>query len=324
MSNKLIVSAAHYAPEFLDAAGTTKKVVDAIGLAKKQNSKLIAFPESFLPGFPIWNAIGKPINNHDFFAKFVENSIRIDGPEIKAISDTAKKNSIIVSVGFSERVSQSVGCLFNSNVIINESGEIINHHRKIVPTFFEKLTWSNGDSHGLKVVDTKIGKIGALICGENTNPLARYSMIADGEQIHVSSYPPIWPTHSPNANDRYDLASAIRIRAGAHSFEGKVFNIVASSIIDEKTKKILSDEIDGADQIINNTPKGLSMIVGPDGMPIVETNSDKDTILSQEIDLNKCIITKQFHDIAGYYNRFDIFDFKINRFRTQPIKVEKK
>ena len=159
MSNKLIVSAAHYAPEFLDAAGTTKKVVDAIGLAKKQNSKLIAFPESFLPGFPIWNAIGKPINNHDFFAKFVENSIRIDGPEIKAISDTAKKNSIIVSVGFSERVSQSVGCLFNSNVIINENGEIINHHRKIVPTFFEKLTWSNGDSHGLKVVDTKIGKI---------------------------------------------------------------------------------------------------------------------------------------------------------------------
>ena len=109
-------------------------------------------------------------------------------------------------------------------------------------------------------------------------------------------------THSPNANDRYDLASAIRIRAGAHSFEGKVFNIVASSIIDEKTKKILSDEIDGADQIINNTPKGLSMIVGPDGMPIVETNSDKDTILSQEIDLNKCIITKQFHDLAGYYN----------------------
>ena len=149
-------------------------------------------------------------------------------------------------------------------------------------------------------------------------------MIADGEQIHVSSYPPIWPTHSPNANDRYDLASAIKIRAGAHSFEGKLFNIVASSIIDEKTKKILSSEIDGADQIINNTPKGLSMIVGPDGLPIVETNSDKDTILSQEIDLNKCIIAKQFHDLSGYYNRFDIFDFKINRFRTQPIKVEKK
>ena len=163
MSNKLIVSAAHYAPEYLDAASTTKKVVDAIGIAKKQNSKLVAFPESFLPGFPIWNAIGKPINNHDFFAKFVENSIRIDGPEIKAISASAKKNSIIVSVGFSERVSQSVGCLFNSNIIINENGEIINHHRKIVPTFFEKLTWSNGDSHGLKVVDTKIGKIGVTV-----------------------------------------------------------------------------------------------------------------------------------------------------------------
>ena len=116
----------------------------------------------------------------------------------------------------------------------------------------------------MKVVDTKIGKIGALICGENTNPLARYSMIADGEQIHVSSYPPIWPTHSPNANDRYDLASAIRIRAGAHSFEGKVFNIVASSIIDEKTRneKIKNFFIDNRKIILSIAVVCVLIIIG--------------------------------------------------------------
>ena len=86
------------------------------------------------------------------------------------------------------------------------------------------MIWANGDGAGLNVAETKIGRVGALICGENTNPLARYAMIAQGEQIHISSYPPIWPTHDPSAGNRYDLTSAIRIRAGAHSFEGKVFN----------------------------------------------------------------------------------------------------
>jgi nitrilase len=324
MKNNLIISAAHCSPIFLDADKTTNKVIEIIEKASNQKSKLIVFPESFIPGFPVWNAIDKPINNHDFFKTFVQHSIRIDGPQIKKICEAAKKFSIIVSIGFSESVPQSVGCLFNSNIIINELGELINHHRKIVPTFFEKLTWSNGDSHGLKVVNTSIGKLGALICGENTNPLARYSMIAEGEQIHISAYPPIWPTHSPNANDKYDLASAIKIRAGAHSFEGKVFNIVASSILDLNAKKILADKIEGAEHILSNSPKGISMIVGPDGMPIIETSSDKDVILSQEIDLDKCIIAKQFHDLSGYYNRFDIFEFKVNRFRTNPIEIKHK
>ena len=209
--------------------------------------------------------------------------------------------------------------MFNSNILIDEKGEIKVHHRKMVPTFFEKLTWSNGDSKGLEVFDSPIGKIGALICGENTNPLARYSFIAQGEQIHISSYPPIWPTHTPNSTDRYDLASAIRIRAGAHSFEGKLFNIVSSSIVDAETKSILNKSINNAETIIQNSPKGLSMIVGPDGLPIKEISSENDQILSAEIDLTKTIVAKQFHDLSGYYNRFDIFDLKVNRFRTKPI-----
>lgn len=171
----------------------------------------------------------------------------------------------------------------------------------------------------MEVINTSIGKIGALICGENTNPLARYSFIAQGEQIHISSYPPIWPTHTPNSNDRYDLASAIRIRAGAHSFEGKLYNIVSSSIVDQETIKKLSKSINNVETIIKNSPKGLSMIVGPDGLPIKETNSKEDEILTAELDLEKIVVAKQFHDLSGYYNRFDIFDLKVNRSRTKPI-----
>ena len=128
-------------------------------------------------------------------------------------------------------------------MLIGPDGKVLNHHRKLVPTFYEKLIWANGDGDGLRVCDTPVGKLGMLICGENTNLLARYALIAQGEQVHVSSYPPVWPTRPANEPGRYDLASAIKIRAGAHSFEGKVFNIVSSGFLDQRTIREL-DELD--------------------------------------------------------------------------------
>ena len=182
-----------------------------------------------MPGFPVWASVQAPIKNHEYFKTFAANSIEVPGPETQQLCDAAREHGIFVSIGISERSPASVGCLWNSNLLIGADGAILTHHRKLVPTFYEKLIWANGDGEGLVVRDTEIGKLGMLICGENTNPLARYSLIAQGEQIHISSYPPVWPTRPPNEPGRYDLAAAIRIRAGAHSFEGKVFNIVSSA-----------------------------------------------------------------------------------------------
>ena len=139
-----------------------------------------------------------PIRNHEYFKRFAANSIEVPGPEVQQLCDAARKHGIFVSIGVSERTTASVGCLWNSNLLIGADGAILNHHRKLVPTFYEKLIWANGDGAGLQVSDTEIGRLGMLICGENTNPLARYSLIAQGEQIHVSSYPPVWPTRPPN------------------------------------------------------------------------------------------------------------------------------
>ena len=234
MDKKITVAAAHIAPVYLDARATADKVCDYIRKAADAGVQLVAFPESFIPGFPIWPAISAPIHNHDLFKRFAAQSIRVPGPEILSICATARDCGVMVSIGISEATERSVGCIWNTNLLIGDDGSILNHHRKLVPTFYEKLIWANGDGAGLRVVDTPVGRVGALICGENTNPLARYSLIAQGEQIHVSSYPPVWPTHDPAANDRYDLASAIRIRAGAHSFEAKVFNIVAAARLPAK------------------------------------------------------------------------------------------
>ena len=193
-----------------------------------------------MPGFPVWAAVQAPIKSHDFFKRLAANSIEVPGPEVTALCAAARDNAIVVSIGISERSPVSVGCLWNTNLLIDADGNLINHHRKLVPTFYEKLIWANGDGEGLRVSSTTIGKIGMLICGENTNPLARYSLIAQGEQVHISSYPPVWPTRPANEPGRYDLASAIRIRAGAHSFEGKVFNVVSSGFLDKRHARRLA------------------------------------------------------------------------------------
>ena len=121
-------------------------------------------------------------------------------------------------------------------MLIGPDGAVLNLHRKLVPTFFEKLIWANGDARGLRVVQTQLGRIGMLICGENTNPLSRFALMAEGEQVHISTYPPCWPTRPPAESGGYDLRRAIEIRAGAHAFEAKVFNIVASAFTDQSLK----------------------------------------------------------------------------------------
>ena len=322
MSQKVTVAAAHLAPVYLDAKATVDKTCEFIAKAARAGVKLVVFPESFIPGFPLWPALSAPIYNHDFFKRFAEQSLHVPGPEILKICTTAKVSQVMVSVGISEATERSVGCLWNSNLLIGADGSILNHHRKLVPTFFEKMIWANGDGAGLTVAETDIGRIGALICGENTNPLARYALIAQGEQIHISSYPPIWPTHDSAANDRYDLASAIRIRAGAHSFEAKVFNVVAAARLDKTAMSTLGELGKDAKRIIEGSPKGVSMILGPNGLPIAEVNCDEDQLLIETIDLDECVIPKQFHDVVGYYNRFDIFGLSVNRESLSPADFE--
>ena len=161
-----------------------------------------------------------------------------------------------------------------------------------------------------------------LICGENTNPLARYALIAQGEQVHISSYPPIWPTRPPGQAGAYDIESAIRIRAGAHSFEGKVFNIVASAFLDRGTRDAIAQSDAKVAAILDNTPRSVSIILGPDGMPITDAHRDDEGILYGNIDVAMCVEPKQFHDVAGYYNRFDIFKLTIDRTPRSPAYFE--
>jgi nitrilase len=317
---KLKVAAAHVAPVFLDTGRTVDKACSLIAEAAQAGARLIVFPEAFVPAFPIWTAIAAPILTHELFKSLASCAIEITGPEIARLKDTARRNEICVSIGFNEGTKASVGCIWNSNVLIGEDGSLLNHHRKLVPTYYEKLVWSSGDGAGLRVVETSIGRIGMLICGENTNPLARYSLMAQGEQIHISTYPPIWPTRPSREAGGYDIEQAIRIRAGAHSFEAKVFNIVASAAADD-TMRAKLEAVLGASalELIDNTPQAISVVIGPSGLPASPVVSGQETLLYCDIDLADCVEPKQFHDVVGYYNRFDIFKLEVNREANRPI-----
>jgi nitrilase len=313
------VAAVHAASVYMNASATVQKAISLIEEASQNGAELISFPESFVPGFPVWAALWAPIYNHEWFKRMAQNSINVDGPEMAKIRAAARRCGVFVSMGFSESTDVSVGCMWNSIVLIADDGEIINHHRKLVPTFYEKMVWAPGDGHGLKVSSTKIGKIGALICGENTNPLARYSLAAQGEQIHISAWPAIWPTRPPGSGTNFDNLAANRIRAGGHSFEAKAFGILNAAFMDmTMLDALLASGDKQAQEVLEATPRAATQFLDPTGAVIGDSLQAEEGIAYATFDLEQCVEPKQFHDIVGYYNRFDVFDIVIDRKRLTP------
>jgi len=319
-SGKVTVAAAHLSSPMLDKQRGVEKACKWIKEAAASGAQVIVFPESFIPGFPLWNAYLSPIEGHTWFARLAANALLADGPEIAAIADVAARNRIVVCLGFTEVAPYSRGCVWNSNILINSEGQLVNLHRKLVPTFYEKLTWTPGDGAGLTVVETSVGRIGTLICGENGNPLARYTLMAQGEELHLSNYPPVWPFRDGEGDQTlYDLADAIRFRAAAHAFEAKCFNVVAAGFLDDESVDTLAQTNDRARRILLESPKSVSMVLSPSGEIIGDMRRDEEGLVLAQINLDEIVELKQHHDIAGYYNRFDIFNLRVNRKRHVPI-----
>jgi len=310
--------AAHLAPVWMDADGSTDKAVDAVAEAARRGAQLIAFPESFIPGFPIWTALVAPIRTHELFRVFAANSVRAEGPQVARLREAARLHGVHVSIGFSESTEASVGCLWNSNLLVGPDGRVLNHRRKLVPTYYEKLVWAPGDAAGLRVAETAVGRVGVLICGENTNPLARYALMAQGEQLHLATFPPIWPTRVPGQDRAYDIEEAIRIRAGAHAFEAKCFVLVASACLDRVATEAMSALSPEAARVVEGTPRAASMLIGPEGRQVGQSQREEGLFYA-DADLEACIEPKQFHDVVGYYNRFDVFRLEVDRTPRLPV-----
>lgn len=308
------VAAVQTAPVFLDTVRTVDKAISFIRQAAFEGARLVAFPEVFIPGYPYWSWITDPLTGSAWFDRLVKASILVPGPEIAAIQDVAREVNTFVVIGVNERAPHSIGCLYNTMVFIGADGTILGKHRKLVPTWAEKLVWAGGDGSSLRVYDTELGPLGGLACGENTNTLARFALLAQGELIHVASYISL-----PVAPPDYDMAEAIKIRAMAHSFEGKVFTIVSCSTISREIIQAMTAIVPDAESRLSRRSCAFSGTIGPDGRVIGKALIDEEGIAYADVDLNKCIQPRQMHDITGHYNRFDIFQLFVNRRPLLPL-----
>jgi len=311
--NKFKAAAVQTSPVFLNAEKTVDKTIAFVKEAADNGAQLIAFPEVFVSGYPYWNWIMTPVQGSKWYEKLYKSAITADGSEVKRLCDAAKEFNIHIVIGINEKGS-SFGEIYNTNLIIDNNGTLIGKHRKLVPTWAEKLTWTSGDGSSLKVYKTEIGPIGTLACGENTNTLARFALLAQGELIHIANYISL-----PVAPPDYDMAEAIKIRAAAHSFEGKLFTIVSCSTISQEIKDALREDVPDVDELLTRKNSAFSGFIGPNGAAIGTPLIDDEGIVYADIDLEKCIQPKQMHDILGHYNRFDIFDLRVNTAPTRNI-----
>lgn len=307
-------AAVQASPVFLDTARTVAKAIDLIAEAARSGASLVAFPEVFVPGYPYWNWIADPIAGSPWFERLSRASILMTGPEVAALCAAARDHSIHVVIGINERSPISWGALYNTMLFIGPDGRLLGRHRKLVPTWAEKLTWSGGDGSSLVVHQTAIGPLGGLACGENTNTLARFALLAQGELVHVASYIAL-----PVAPADYNMAEAIQLRAAAHSFEGKVFTVVSCSTISEEIISEMEKLVPDARALLERRSSAFSGVIGPDGRVVGQPLIDDEGIVYADIDLSRCIQPKQMHDIVGHYQRFDVFNLQIDRTQHEPV-----
>ena len=308
---KFKAAAVQASPVYLDAEGTVTKAITIIADASANGAAIVAFPEVFVAGYPYWNWIMTPVQGSKWYEKLYTNSITVPGPETDRLCEAAREHNIHIVIGVNER-GQSFGELYNTNLIIDNKGNLIGKHRKLVPTWAEKLTWTGGDGSSLKVYPTEVGPVGTLACGENTNTLARFTLLSQGELVHIANYISL-----PVAPPDYNMAEAIKIRAAAHSFEGKLFTIVSCSTISKEIIETMKEDVPDAEALLTRKNSAFTGFIGPNGAVIGEPLIDEEGIVYADIDLSKCIQPKQMHDILGHYNRFDIFDLRVN---TAPRK----
>ena len=317
-----VIAAVQAAPVYFDREACLKKVRALTTEAKKNGADMVVFSESFIPGFPTWVHMFAPMDQLNLYTRFAASAIEIPGPAFYELQQIARDNQIFLSIGVTEKApSESIGVMWNTNLIFDRQGNMIARHRKLLPTWSEKLMWSFGDGSTLNVHDTELGRIGALICGENTNPLAKYALISQGEQIHISTYPACFPTSREPGNGQ-SYFDTLLVRACAMSYEGKVFTAVSSQAMDEQGYEVLANGSSEIRDLLDKLTYGGTFVISPSGTFCSDILRDnKEGIVYAQCDLSKEIAQKCIHDVSGSYQRNDVFTFGINKKHLQRAEI---
>ena len=305
------LAAVQAAPVFLDRAASVEKAIGLIEQAARGGAQLVGFPENWIPGYPWWIWLGSPAWGMQFMARYHQNAMRRDGPEMAAIAAAARRNAIAVVLGHVEREG---GSLYMAQSIIDADGRILLHRRKLKPSRTERMIFGEGDGSHLAVVETKAGRVGALCCWEHIQPLSKYAMYAQHEQIHVASWPALSLYRGKAFAPGPEMSMAI---SQVYAAEGQCFVVAPTTVMDTATLDMVCDTPDKRAML--TVPEraqagGFSMIFGPDGKPLAEhLPEDQEGLVMATADLDAILIAKVGADPVGHYARPDVLRLWINR-----------
>ncbi|MBM3527633.1 MAG: carbon-nitrogen hydrolase family protein [Alphaproteobacteria bacterium] len=303
------VAAVQAASVFLDREGSADKACRLIREAGQNGARVIGFPEGFIPAHPVWyhhHAATGAIANK-LAVELFKNSVEIPGPETDALCAAARDANAYVVIGVCEKIPNTLGTMFNTQLYIGPDGRIIRKHQKIMPTVGERLVHMGGYGDTFGTFDSEFGPMSGLICGENSNPLAVFALIAEGTRIHVMS----WPNHFPTSGD--PLRNRVAIDSQAFAQMSKAFVISACGTVDERMIEMLRPGPDAEKFLRNPDCCGGSLIVDPLARIVAGPMGAEEGILYAECNLDLGIQMKLRHDFAGHYNRPDIFQLHVNR-----------
>jgi len=304
---KIKVGLAQYAPVHFNKEATLQKLIAIIEDAANQNVQLLAVGETWLSGYPAWLDYSTNISQWDApemkeaFIKMFESSVVVPGPETSTIGKLAAEHNMGIVLGINERVDDGPGngTIYNSVLIFNEHGKLAVHHRKLMPTFTEKLLYGLGNGDGLEATPIHGARVGALICWEHWMPLTRQAMHNSGEDIHIA----LWP----NVHEMLQLSSK------HYAFEGRTFVLAVGQIMKAADVpngiELTSDKKEQGSLLLH----GGSCVVGPDGKFIIEPVFEKEKLIISELEISSVYGERMALDTSGHYSRPDVFKFKVRK-----------
>jgi len=312
--NTLKVALAQISPVWFNKEKTLEKIAGKIAEAGKANCELVVFGEALIPGYPFWIALtdGATWNSKlqkEMHAHYLRNAIQIEAGELDDVCNLAKEYKIAVYLGIVERAKNRGGhSLYASLVYINPQGEIKSVHRKLQPTYDERLTWSPGDGNGLQVHSLKKFTVGGLNCWENWMPLSRTALYGLGEDLHVA----VWPGSDHNTRD---ITRFIALES--RSFVVSVSGLMRKEDFPDDTPH-LAEIIANAPEILTN---GGSCIAGPDGEWLIKPIINEEGLFIETLNFNRVLEERQNFDPVGHYSRPDVTKLVVNRQRQSILEL---
>lgn len=306
------VAAVQAAPVFLNLDASIDKAIKIIEEAASNGAKFVSFGECWLPGYPWWIWLDAPAMSMQFVQPYFENSMEVGSEQHKRLCNAAKSNNIYLGMGFSERDG---GSLYIAQLFIDDEGETISVRRKLKPTHVERTVFGNGDGSDLKVHDTRIGRLGALACWEHLQPLSKYAMYSQNEQVHFAA----WPGFSLYKGKAFALGYEVNTAASRiYAVEGSCYVVAPSPLITQEIHDMLCD----TDLKKEFLPLGggHARIYGPDGSELGERIPDgQEGVLYADIDLGAIAVAKAAADPAGHYARPDVTQLLFNPKPQRPV-----